>query len=427
MDKLVKIVFGASSSRTGNDDDFADRLSSRYTVVLLVIFAILVGLNQYVRNPITCWTPVHFERSHAKFATNYCWVKNTYYLPWHKEVPKEGEDRQMITYYQWIPFILLGQALLFYGPTMIWRGLNSKAGIDADNILSAAHTFSKTNMVETRDRTMTMLTSQMDRFLCSRKSSRWSCDIKSLLSSTLCRLCGKRLGNYLVVLFLFSKICYIANVIGQLFLLNVVLSTKYTTFGIDIVREMAANRDWSEDAYVAFPRVTLCDFKIRGQDMANVHAYTIQCVLPINLYNEKIYVFLWYWMILVTVISCLSFVVWFLRAVIRSDRISFVTNHLKLGGVLQNDNIQSDLVHKFTTKYLRQDGVFLLRLIAHNTNNITTTEIICSLWSVFREQQPGYPGQTGEDLLRDAVKRNKEREAENGEIEIENSDEMKEK
>jgi len=192
MDKLVKIVFGASSSRTGNDDDFADRLSSRYTVVLLVVFAILVGLNQYVRNPITCWTPVHFEKSHSKFATSYCWVKNTYYLPWSSEVPKEDEERQMITYYQWIPFILLGQAMLFYGPTMIWRALNSKAGIDADNILSAAHTFSKTNMVETRDRTMAMLTSQMDRFLSSRKSSKWSCDIKSFLSSTLCRLCGKR-------------------------------------------------------------------------------------------------------------------------------------------------------------------------------------------------------------------------------------------
>lgn len=228
-------------------------------------------------------------------------------------------------------------------------------------------------------------------------------------------------------MFLCSKIFYIGNVIGQLFLLNVVLSTKYTTFGFDIVREMAANRDWSEDAYVAFPRVTLCDFKIRGQDMANVHAYTIQCVLPINLYNEKIYVFLWYWMIFVTVVSCISFVVWFLRAVIKPDRISFVTNHLRLGGVVQNDNVQSELVRRFTTKYLRQDGVFLLRLIAHNTNNITTTEIICSLWNTFREQLPGYPGQAAESMIRNAAHehRNKNSEIENGETEIENSDETK--
>jgi hypothetical protein len=54
------------------------------------------------------------------------------------------------------------------------------------------------------------------------------------------------------------------NVIGKLFLLNVVLSTRYTTFGIDIVKHMIDQRDWTNAGYVAFPRVTLCDFKVRA-------------------------------------------------------------------------------------------------------------------------------------------------------------------
>jgi len=65
-----------------------------------------------------------------------------------------------------------------------------------------------------------------------------------------------------VVLFLISKIFYIGNVVGQLFLLNLVLATKYNTFGFEVVRDLIANRDWTEQSYVAFPRVTLCDFKV---------------------------------------------------------------------------------------------------------------------------------------------------------------------
>jgi len=46
MDKIVGLVSKAPQTRSQNDDDFADRLSSRYTVVLLVMFAILVSMNQ---------------------------------------------------------------------------------------------------------------------------------------------------------------------------------------------------------------------------------------------------------------------------------------------------------------------------------------------------------------------------------------------
>ena len=59
-----------------------------------------------------------------------------------------------------------------------------------------------------------------------------------------------------------SKIFYIGNAVGQLFLLDLVLATKYHTLGYDVTSNLARQRDWTEESYVAFPRVTLCDFKV---------------------------------------------------------------------------------------------------------------------------------------------------------------------
>ena len=160
MDKLACLVFQTSKVRSF-DDDFADRLSSRYTVVLLIVFAMLVSMNQYVRNPITCWAPVHFTGAHTRFTTHYCWVKNTYYMPWKEEIPPDDQHKkQVLPYYQWVPIILLLQAVLFFTPSAVWHGLNSKAGVDADNILAAAHTVSRMNKSDCREKTLALCPSR---------------------------------------------------------------------------------------------------------------------------------------------------------------------------------------------------------------------------------------------------------------------------
>ena len=59
MDKLVSILSKPSSSFK-KDDDFTDRLNNKYTVVVIVVFAVVVSMYSYTGKPITCWAPKHF-------------------------------------------------------------------------------------------------------------------------------------------------------------------------------------------------------------------------------------------------------------------------------------------------------------------------------------------------------------------------------
>ena len=127
MDKLVGAFTKLPKAKY--DDDFTDRLNSRFTVAIIVSFSVLVGLTQIVGTAITCWAPVHFTGSHKKYTNSFCWVRNTYYLPWDERIPRAEEPRDYITYYQWVPLILLVQAALFYMPSIVWHGLNQKSGI----------------------------------------------------------------------------------------------------------------------------------------------------------------------------------------------------------------------------------------------------------------------------------------------------------
>lgn len=55
-----------------------------------------------------------------------CWVKNTYYVPMEDPIPPQdlpAEEYKYISYYQWVPLILLFQALLCYLPSVLWRFL----------------------------------------------------------------------------------------------------------------------------------------------------------------------------------------------------------------------------------------------------------------------------------------------------------------
>ena len=387
MEKILALVSTVKVRRDRRDDDRIDRLNSHYTVMICLTFTVVVSANIYIGTPITCWVPAEFHHSHIKYANSYCWVRDTYYLPWEDRVPRPAESQhsRVIPYYQWVPFILLIQALAFYFPSIVWHGFNDKAGVDADNILETAQTFQALNKSEIKDKTLKFIARQIMRFLKGRRVNVTSCslDIKQLLSATVCVVCGRYQGNYLITLYLFVKILFLANSAAQIFFLNFVLGSEYHMYGIHFVRGMLFPEDWTlVSAY--FPRVTMCDFQVRR--LGNVHRYSVQCVLPINMFTEKIYLFLWFWMAIVALLTVFSFLMWFVRVVFPSQRRSYLSQLLELAGRIKN-RASSQMVEEFTMGVCKQDGVFLIRLIEHNTSKITATEIVGALWDEWKDSE----------------------------------------
>ena len=92
--------------------------------------------------------------------------------------------------------------------------------------------------------------------------AQWSFSLKHTLSRLLCPMFGRHHGNYLVTLYLLVKLLYIGNVVGQLYMLNALLGASYHSYGVDVVSAFInGTADWT--ASPIFPRVTLCDLRVR--------------------------------------------------------------------------------------------------------------------------------------------------------------------
>ena len=104
----------------------------------------------------------------------------------------------------------------------------------------------------------------------------------------------------------FAHSMYLVNVVGQIFFTDCFLGYEFSTYGVSAASFVELEEQGRTDPMSkVFPRVTKCTFHKYGPS-GDIQRHDAQCVLPINILNEKIYVFLWFWFIILTFLTIID-------------------------------------------------------------------------------------------------------------------------
>ncbi|XP_022182075.1 innexin inx2-like [Myzus persicae] len=263
------------------------RLHYKVTVIVLVIFSLIVTTRQYVGDPIDCLVngvPTHIMDS-------FCWIHSTFTVD--KKVRgrigkdivqpgvgpyREGEDAVSYhKYYQWVCFVLFFQAVCFYIPRYLWK------------ILEGGR--------------IRVLVNELKVVMADREQK--SNSIRQLVDYFVVNL---HTHNLYAMWFFICELLNFVNVVSQMLFLNYFFEGEFRTYGLDVFRFTIMDpRERGDPMSRIFPKVTKCTFEKYGTS-GSIQKLDGLCLLPLNVVNEKIYVFLWFWFLFIAMLSSFNLV-----------------------------------------------------------------------------------------------------------------------
>lgn len=104
---------------------------------------------------------------------------------------------------------------------------------------------------------------------------------------------------------MFSEMLNVVNLAFQIYLTNRFLTGQFYSLGLNFIQDdFTGSMDVLD---VVFPKVTKCDFFKYGQS-GSLQRHDALCVMALNIINEKIFVVLWFWYILMVFVSIAGFI-----------------------------------------------------------------------------------------------------------------------
>jgi hypothetical protein len=104
------------------------------------------------------------------------------------------------------------------------------------------------------------------------------------------------------------EILNFVNVVGNIYFINRFLNGVFLDYGTRVLGLSNEDQEERNDPMIEiFPRMTKCNLNYYGSS-GTIQKVDALCLLPLNIVNEKIYIFLWFWLIFLAVVSGLALV-----------------------------------------------------------------------------------------------------------------------
>ncbi|CAD5231617.1 unnamed protein product [Bursaphelenchus xylophilus] len=350
-------------------DDFVDRSHYLYTPSLLIFFALLIGSKQTFGDPITCMVPANFPGSWAQYVHQYCFVTGTYHT--RNGTHLDSELPQMtIDYYQWVPYFLAVVAVMFYAPHLFWMTLQNKSEVDYESIVERCCKVRSKSQKERKEEVHEIAVYLKESSLIRHRAG--------FMSS---------LGWMGTACYLTSKVLNMVNVIFQLHILNSFIGSGSSYWGFKIIDDGLKGIYW--DATGFFPRVSYCN--IARLKLSYDDSHIVQCALMINMLNEKAFVMIYFWLVLLMIPTMLNLAYSFIIMCAAPVRVWQTKQYLRQ--VLNENNNNNGkgyaeycMVRKFVGDLLSFDGLLLLRFVQTHAGFLVASELASELFTLYHEE-----------------------------------------
>jgi len=375
-------------------DDGVDRLNRIYTPVILISTASIMGVIQFVGDPIECSmdnkdAPTDYAKDYIK---SWCWTHGTY-------DNIDGKNPIHLNYYQWVPVVIALQAFFFQLPYVFWATMANAGGMNLALTLEGCEKLCEV-MMSLKEHTRQVVCEEIVHILDGY--------FKQRIFIPRRRSCMKRTYFNLVFAFFTAKCLYVLNIILQLYAIdsffrgkqveisdtqfedkheNVIEYSFRATFGL--LDDGVWENSWR------FPMLAMCRYysegrlafncKNRETDIYGVNKCPtdgeVLCTLPLNLYNDKVFAVMILLMMGLMLASIFYLFVWVYRIFVPSSRNALILKIL----VDINEEEERD-VYRFIECYLKSDGILVLKLIRHNLGVNTCCEVTEGLYKQFLAQ-----------------------------------------